>query len=243
MEFDEGTKLLSVDGGTRTPSIRRLSQMKDVLYDRQFAMEADPRLDLYYVYRNVTKKEDTATFEANELQFDITIMPERRLGREFNKTLGHGHEVGPGGFSYPELYEVVAGRAHFLLQQMSDEDLTRVVLVEARQGERVLIPPGWWHCIVNPSDGPLVTSNLLWRGVVSDYHQTRGRRGAAYFELVDGSFVVNRSYGSVPELSRASPERSEGAPGDRPTYSSFVEGPQAFRFLKHPDEFQSMWSK
>ena len=242
MEFDKKTKLLSVDGETRTPVIRYLSQMKDVLYDKQFAAEADPRVDLYYVYRDVTKKDDRPTFEANELRFDVTILLEHRLGREFNKTLGHVHGVGPGGFSYPELYGVIAGRAHFILQQISNEDLTRVVLVEAHAGERVLIPPGRWHCMINPSNGPLVTSNLLWTGVVSDYHRARGRLGAAYFELDDGSFVINKSYGRVPELSRASPEPSGNASGDPPLYSSFVESPQTFRFLKHPEEFQSMWS-
>lgn len=215
--------------------------MKDVLYDKQFAMEADPQLDLYYIYRDVTKKGDRPTFEANELRFDITIMPEHRLGKEFNKTLGHVHEAGPGGFSYPELYEVVTGRAHFILQQASNEHLSRVVLVEAREGERVLVPPGWWHCMINPSDEPLVTSNLLWKGVVSDYSLTGSRMGAAYFELSDGSLVVNRSYERVPELSRASPRQPERTPDDPPLYSSSVESPQEFRFLKRPEEFQSMW--
>ena len=243
VEFDEETKLLSVNGDTRTPEIRRLSQMRDALYDKRFSVDADPGLDLYYVYRDVTKRSDRLTFEANQLRFDVTIMPELQLGTEFNKTLGHFHQTGPSGFSYPELYEVITGKAHYLLQAMNNNGPNRVILVEAREGERVLIPPGWWHCMINPSDVPLVTSNLLSRGVVSDYRRTERRMGAAYFELSDGSLVVNESYERVPELGRAPPEPAERASEDPSLYSSFVRGPQAFRFLNHPEEFRSMWSK
>jgi len=241
--FDERTKLLSVDGDVRTPDVRYLNQMNSVLYDKQFAMEADPRLELYYMYKDVTKKNDRPMFEANELRFDITIMSERRLGKEFNKTLGHVHEAGPSGFYYPELYEVISGRAHYLLQQMQDGDPSRVVLVEAREGERVLIPPGWWHFTINPSNEPLVMSDLVWRGVVVDYGPIRRRTGAAYFELHDGSLVRNSSYERVPELTRAraSPELGERTAGNRSLYSSFVESPETYRYLWHPEDFQSMW--
>lgn len=243
IEFDERTKLLSVDGNVRTPDVRHLDQMNTVLYDKQFAMEADPRLELYYMYRNVTKKNDRLTFEANELRFDITIMSEHRLGKEFNKTLGQVHEAGPSGFSYPELYEVISGRAHYLLQQMHDGDPSRVVLVEAREGECVLIPPGWWHFTINPSNELLVMSDLIWRGVVADYGPIRRRKGAAYFELHDGSLVRNTNYERVPELSwaRASPELVERTVGNRSLYSSFVESPETYRYLRHPEDFQSMW--
>src|SRR5208337_836937 len=221
--FDERTKLLSVDGDARTPDVRYLDQMNAVLYDKQFAKEADPRLELYYMYRDVTKKNDRLTFEANELRFDITVMSEHQLGKEFNKTLGHVHKAGPSGFSYPELYEVISGRAHYLLQQMHDGDPSRVVLVEAREGERVLIPPSWWHITINPSNEPLVMSDLIWRGVVADYGPIMRRNGVAYFELHDGSFVRNASYERVPELSRAraSPELAERTAGNRSLYSSF----------------------
>jgi glucose-6-phosphate isomerase len=243
IEFDDMTKLLSVEGDVRPPVVRHLDEMDAVLYDKQFAMEADPRLELYYMYKDVTKKNDRLTFETNELRFDITIMSGHRLGKEFNKTLGQVHETGPSGFSFPELYEVITGRAHYLLQQMHDGDLSRVVLVEAREGERVLIPPGWWHFTINPSSELLVMSNLIWRGVVPDYDSIRRRKGAAYFELNDGSFVRNASYERVPELSwaRGFPKLAERTKGNRSLYSSFVESPETYRCLRHPEDFQSMW--
>ncbi|HME19292.1 MAG TPA: glucose-6-phosphate isomerase family protein [Nitrososphaerales archaeon] len=234
---------MTADGDVRAPSIRYLNEMDAVLYDRQFAVEADPRLELYYMYKDVTKKRDRPTFEVNELRFDITIMPGHRLGKEFNKTLGQVHEAGPRGFSYPEVYEVISGRAHYLMQQMRDEDLSRVVLVEAREGERVLIQPGWWHFTINPSSEPLVMSNLLWRGVLADYDPIRRHKGAAYYELHDGSFVRNTNYERVPELSRtrASPELAGRTAANRSLYSSFVESPETYRYLTHPEDFQSMW--
>jgi glucose-6-phosphate isomerase len=243
IEFDEGTKLLSVDGDARIPDVRRLDQMDATLYDREFAMGANPRLELYYMYKGVAKKSDRLTFEASELRFDITIMSEHWLGKEFNKTLGQVHEAGPGGFSCPELYEVISGQAHYLMQQMHHGDPSRVVLVEAREGERVLIPPGWWHFTINPSSEPLVMSNLVWRGVVADYGPIRRRRGAAYFELHDGSLVRNTSYEKVPELSRvrASREPAEMTTGNRSLYSSFVGSPETYRYLSHREDFQSMW--
>ena len=58
------------------------------------------------------------------------------------------HPENPAGTGYPELYEVVEGVAHFLLQKKT---LEHIVLVKAAKGDIVLIPLGYGHVTINPS--------------------------------------------------------------------------------------------
>ena len=74
----------------KTPDIRHLNDMKDVIYDKEWLKTAS-NLELYYMYRKLEEKDG--------LKYDITIIPAQMLGKEFTKTKGHEH-VGP----YPEIY-------------------------------------------------------------------------------------------------------------------------------------------
>ena len=80
---------------------------------------------LYYMYRGI--KED------GDLRYDITIIPAKMLGMEFNKTKGHYHPE-----SYGELYIVLEGEAIYLLQKLDQEgEIEDVYMVEAQKGEDV----------------------------------------------------------------------------------------------------------
>ncbi len=57
------------------------------------------------------------------------------------------------------LYEVLEGLAHFLLQTNALDD---VVLIEARKGDIIVIPPGYGHVTINPRlDETLIMANLV----------------------------------------------------------------------------------
>jgi glucose-6-phosphate isomerase len=167
-------------------------------------MTADPACripgTIYSMYRDVARSEgDRAWMVSRHVRYDITRIPPGLFCNEFVKTKGHYHPASPSGVSYPEVYEVMSGRAHYLLQRPDLQDAT---LIEAEAGTIVLIPPGYGHVTINPAGEELVMANLVSRSFSSDYRPYEELRGAVYYELSDRGFVPNPSYPSHPLLRR-----------------------------------------
>src|SRR5674536_254712 len=79
--------------------------------------------DAYYMYRDLSRSQDDAdTIKRHQLRFDITIIPPLQMGLEFVKTYGHCHpRVNPKlRHTYPEVYAVLDGDAHYLLQRATN---------------------------------------------------------------------------------------------------------------------------
>jgi len=68
------------------------------------------------MYDGVALPDDRPAIERAGLRFDLTVLRPAIIGEEPVKTLGHYHNLAPGGLPYPELYQVVFGHAHFVLQ-------------------------------------------------------------------------------------------------------------------------------
>jgi len=106
------------------------------------------------MFREVSKDEkDARKIKEKGLRYDITIIPPNKLGMEFVKTAGHYHPFLPGSkMTYPELYEVLEGEAHYLLQRREQERgterITDVVVVKAKKGDKVIIPPNYGHVTI-----------------------------------------------------------------------------------------------
>jgi glucose-6-phosphate isomerase, archaeal len=170
-------------------------------------MTADPACripgPIYYMYRDVARSDDDRRWmTAQNIRYDITRIPPGLFCNEFVKTKGHYHPESPSGVPYPEVYEVMAGRAHYLLQR---PDLSDAALIEAGAGTVVLIPPGYGHVTINPDERELVMANLVSRSFASEYRPYELMRGAAYYELADRGFVPNPAYPAVPPLRRTPP--------------------------------------
>ncbi|MEM4680557.1 MAG: glucose-6-phosphate isomerase family protein, partial [Nanopusillaceae archaeon] len=100
IKIDDNYNLL-VEGDIVKPKIRRKEDMKDVLLNYEGENE-----DLYYMYRGVFLKKDKEVFEKHRIRHDITLIKNKIIGREYNKTYGHYHPN-----NYPEIYEVLNGKA------------------------------------------------------------------------------------------------------------------------------------
>ena len=109
---------LEFGGKRREPDIRRLSDMREVVFDQSWLATAED-FELYYMYRDLfLSRGDGEKLREQNLRYDITIIPPGMLGREYIKTAGHYHPLVPGGsVTYPELYEVLEGKALYLLQR------------------------------------------------------------------------------------------------------------------------------
>jgi glucose-6-phosphate isomerase len=121
------------------PAVRRLHALHDVAFDSAWFEEAADR-DAYYMHRDLAlTPADRETITRHQLRYDITIILPLAMGLEFVKTYGHYHpRVNPKlRYTYPELYEVLEGDAHYLLQRaQKGERVDEVILVKATRATK-----------------------------------------------------------------------------------------------------------
>jgi len=227
------------------PDVRMLSDIKDVIYDRGWLSHAED-VELYYMYRDLyLSRRDREIILENGLRYDITIIPPRMLGVEYVKTLGHCHPNVPGAkISYTEVYEVLEGEAHYLIQRGCDR-VTDVVVFKAGRGDKVIIPPDYGHVTINPSNKVLKMANWVCRDFSSFYGPYKEKKGAAYFEIEDSKFIKNRHCQDVPEIRFLKPTNfSEvGLKKGKEMYGLIREDPSLLRYLTAPQKFPSLFEK
>jgi len=198
-------RTLTFGGRTQEPDIRMLSDSEAGLLDREILQAGDR--ELYYMYRDLAlSRSDHDTMLENGLRYDITIIPPGMLGREYVKTAGHYHPAVPGtDTSYPEVYEVLAGAGHYLLQKRTVNSVIDVVLVQALAGDKVIIPPDYGHVTINTGNKELKMANWVSREFSSLYKPYVELHGAAYYLTEDG-FIANPGYRNVPEIREVKPK-------------------------------------
>lgn len=234
--------VLEFGGGRRDPDIRWLYDMRDVLYDQKWAASAD-NMELYYMYRDLyLSKADSEDLVEQGIRYDITIIPPLMLGSEYVKTAGHYHPSIPGGnISYPEIYEVLEGEALYLLQK---RDLSDVVVVRAKAGDKVMIPPDYGHITINGSNKRLKMANFVSRNFASIYDPIREMAGGAYYYTLDG-YLENVGYSNLPQL------RKIDAPGGKAlgriglTQSKemypLLRKPENLAYLNNPEDYPEVF--
>ncbi len=172
-----------------TPDIRKLNDMKEVLFDQEWAKTAQD-MDLYFMYRKVKQE--------NGLNHNITVIPANMLGGEYVKTAGHVH-MGP----QQEIYTVKEGEAIFLMQKTNGENVEDVYVVHAKKGESAVIPSFYGHVTINPSAGDLKTGDWSSSETKSDYGLFKQLQGACYYYVEENGqskWIKNEKYKNVPEL-------------------------------------------
>ena len=217
------------------PQIRTVADMRNVLADPG-CPEKGP---LYFMYRNLAMTEkDRNWLQTRSIRFDITVIPSRVLCGELVKTKGHYHPPDRAGTEYPELYEVIEGTGHFLLQNRS---FSEIFLIEAKAGDKILISPGFGHVTINPGDENLVMANLVSSGFSSDYRAFEVHQGAAYYEMAGQGLVMNPRYPEVSEIVwiRRGNVRP-GSPLSVPLYS-LVGDAERLEFLNRPEAHPDMF--
>jgi len=233
--------------GNRTfyPEVRTLEEMTEVIFNQRFLANASMDMELYYMFRDVSKNEaDANKITELGLRYDITIIPQNKLGVEFVKTAGHYHPCPQGSErTYPEVYEVLEGEAHYLLQKREEdhdiEKITDVIVVKAKKGDKVIVPPDYGHVTINPSESTLKMANWVARTFSSIYEPIKQRKGAAYFELTYGEFIKNDQYEEAPDIRFLQPEDTwpkdlELGKEDAAMYDLLQE-PEKLEFLTRPD--------
>ncbi len=216
------------------PAIRNMDDLRSVLA-RPDCPCGGPA---YYMYRNVARSAgDRSWIEGQQIRFDITVIPPRELCGEYIKTKGHFHPVNPSGTGYPEIYEVLAGEAHYLIQT---RDCSDVVLISACAGEIVIVPPGYGHVTINPSrTAVLQMANIVSSVFAAEYRGYEERRGAAFFEMKNGEIRKNPAYPDPISLRMRKAGKIAGESGmsGDPLYGLVEKRSPILAFLNRPGEF------
>lgn len=233
------------------PQIRQFSSMKNYLKDPGSSYL---RKDVYHIYRNIGRTADLKMINKAGLEYDLTVIPPGKIGDEFVKTIGHYHPMKKDTHvRYSEVYEVVYGKVFWLLQSASDdlERLEEVYLVAGGQGQKLVVPLGFGHVSINPTDQALVLANWQVLGNQGIYEPYETHNGAAYYVIQserlsrDGKtvtefeFVPNLHYKHVPELLRV--QARELPQYDLrtalPMYFTGTKNLSAFDFLNNPENY------
>ena len=189
MEIDQLIKKVN-------PDIRRLKDMKEVVYDEQWLKNTDPELPIYYMYRGVDEKDD--------LRYDITILPALMLGQEFTKTLGHYHK------NFGEFYVVLEGEAFYLIQKKEkgeEKKISDAYFIKGKRGDVIVVPPRHAHFTINYSSQDLKMANWSFKNCPFDYEPVRRMKGACYYYTKSG-WIKNKNYQVVPPLREEKPLKS-----------------------------------
>jgi glucose-6-phosphate isomerase len=226
------------DGPLPKPSVRDAKDLREVLADRS-CTDAGP---VYYMYRDISRSDvDRCWLTAQDIRYDITVIPPREICGEFIKTKGHYHPDNPSGVGYPEVYEVLAGMAHFLIQ---NHDFSDIVMIAASAGEIVVIPPGYGHVTINPSkNSALQMANIVSTRFESDYRGYELLHGAAYFEMVEEGFVKNPAYTASSPIRFATVLQKAACSGmiTAPLYDLIEQQTPSLEFLNYPEKYLSLF--
>jgi glucose-6-phosphate isomerase len=224
------------------PSVRTIEEL------RPFLLEADADFAkpiAYYMYRNVGLRDNVNIFNEKHLRYDVTVIENGKIGREFVKTIGHYHPIKPGTESrYPEIYQVILGSAFIVMQKIGKNEnrIESVYVVAASSGEVVVMPPGCGHVTVNIGETSLVLANIVSNDFASVYDPYRVKRGASYYVLEhDGVPYLqsNELYGSVPKPLMLKPKREFlGISEETPLYTFASRDFGKFRWLNFPEAFE-----
>jgi len=240
LKYDETSFILYMNDVPLTPSVRKLIELSDLAYDKDFIKSVDGMRVLYYMYRDVCHKEDKSIFESRKLRHDITFIPPFNIGKEYVKTSGHYHPNAVDELSYPEIYEIISGKAHYILQRPQGKKIIDVLLLEAKKGDKIVIPPNYGHITMNPSQELLVMANIVSSQFQSLYEPIKEKGGGAYFELLGHEYVKNRNYRDLPEIRFHKAAESAYFPQDKNLYSLFQQNPTLFDFLNFPEKTEEI---
>jgi oxalate decarboxylase/phosphoglucose isomerase-like protein (cupin superfamily) len=184
-------------------------------------------------FPRVARRQDVARWRERSLEYGILELASGQVGREWVTFPGHLHR-GPRLVPFPAVLEVMQGEGALYLQRIGSfgrvEEAT-VVWLSAR--DRVLLPPGYFHALVNGGGVPLVVAEAHSTHTTVEFSDVARHRGMAHYVGPDG-FRQNLHYrnaASVREIA-AHAMAPPAAPGSD-LYDSIVTKPERFRFL-HP---------
>ena len=227
------------------PELRRLDDIRRSLRDP----DCDGPDPVYSIVMDVGRREHRHELTRRMLLFGVVVYAAGQLGEEPVRSQGHIHAVAPHcGWSTPELFEIWEGQAIIYAQESAEDDPGRCFAVTAGPGDKVVVPPGWAHAVIN-ADPKARMMFGAWcdRQYGFVYDAIRARHGLAWFPVLDAQQKIrwepNSSYRTA-DLSvrppRAYPEL--GLNPSIPIYQQFGNDPDSVQWISDPGRVSSVWT-
>lgn len=202
---------------------------------------------VYAVAMDVGKQEHKEDLISRNLLYGAMIFEKGIVGEEPVRSQGHVHAISSScNASTCEVYEIWAGEAYIYMQETDHDDPGRCFAVHAKQGDVVIVPPGWAHCTINadPSQ-PMLFGAWCVRDYGFDYDGIRAHKGVAYFPKVRDTeieFVANPEYGkSTLEICEARTYPEFHLQPGVPIYTQYEQNHELFRFVTDPNCAVELW--
>jgi glucose-6-phosphate isomerase, archaeal len=182
------------------------------------------------------------------LLFGVVAYASGKLGREFVRSQGHVHAISRHcRCSTPELLEIWQGSAVVYMQESVENDPGRCFAVDAEPGDKVVIPPGWPHCVINVDPGEVMVFGA-WcvRDYGFDYRAIRAHGGLAWFPLSDESRGVKWERNPTYEVRCVVERHSREYPAlnvwrEMPIYEQFSRDPESLQWVSDPAKVTGAW--
>lgn len=205
---------------------------------------------VYAIAMDVGRVEDRDELHKHMLLFGVVMCACGSLGDGPVRSQGHLHAVAPHcGWSTPELFEIWEGRAIVYAQENSGDDPGRCIAVEAGPGERVVMPPGWAHFVVNADPSSrLIFGAWCDRQYGFEYAQMRAHHGLAWYPLLretgEMTWEPNRAYsGSLLKIRKARKYPELPLPSGTPIYSLFRRDRESIQWISDPARLSEVWKR
>lgn len=124
----------------------------------------------------------------NKEQGNITVLETGTVGGEYIKTYGHYH-IG----NLNETYWIKYGHGVALLQKLVNDIVGEFKAIPFKEGDKIFMPSGWGHVIVNTGTSYLVTvdDTVVYfdekkrnsSAGYADYEMVKKMRGFAYYVI------------------------------------------------------------
>ena len=187
---------------------------------------------------------DSPIWADANVAYGIVVFAPGIFGGEYVKSSGQYHPpIPPSNLATPEIYTVLSGVGHFLLQKSRPpyDKIEDVVIVEVQAGESFVVPPDYGHLQINASPEPLVFSYSVRDGMKGQYDPFKARQGAAYYMVANGDvrYKFNPRYGSPLPLRMLRAAELNQLPGlnGKVTYQMIRDRLPEMPFLPDPTLF------
>jgi len=226
------------------PEVRRLDAIRPSLRDP----DCDGPDPVYGIAMDIGREEDRPLLQERMLLFGAVVYAAGALGEEPVRSQGHIHAVAPhNGWSPPEVFEIWTGRAIVYAQERVEDDPGRCIAVSAQTGDKVVVPPGWAHCVINADPGSRMAFGA-WcdRQYGFDYKEVRAHHGLAWFPTLNGSGEIawerNPRYtDSTLEQRRPRAYPELGLDAESSLYGQFIDNPDSVMFVAAPQRAADCW--
>jgi glucose-6-phosphate isomerase len=203
---------------------------------------------VYCIAMDVGRKEHIEALHQRMLLFGVVAYEKGRLGDEPVRSQGHVHAIAPHcGWSTPELFEIWQGNAIIYAQETVFDQPGRCIAIEANPGDKIVIPPGWAHCVINSNpDERMLFGAWCDRQYGFVYDGVRAHHGLAWLPLLcEGGIAWQRNPTYAPSPLVCRPARSYpelGVSGALPIYEQFARDQSSMQWVSEPALVADLWA-